>query len=363
MKIKFAIIGCGRISKRHLELLSQGQIQGAELVAVCDILLEPAQAAGEKFNVPFFTSFEALLKGADFNVATILTPSGMHPEHAIAFLNAGKHVVVEKPMALKMADADAMVAAAQKNGRELFVVKQNRYNVPVTKLSEALKSKRFGRLLMGTVRVRWCRDQKYYDQDSWRGTWAMDGGVFTNQASHHVDLLNWVMGGDIESVYAQSDTFLVKTETEDTGVAIIRYKNGSIGLIEATTAVRPKDLEGSVSVMGSEGSVEIAGFAVNEIKHWNFKTPIPADAEIREKFSVNPPSVYGYGHQAYLQDVVRCLNGEIKNPVDGVEGKKSLELITAIYESIETKMPVHFPFTPKKSKLGHQLGHQLGQSR
>lgn len=352
MKIKFAIVGCGRISQRHLELISKEQIQGAELVAVCDIKPERAKAAGEKFKVPAFTTFDALLKGVDFDVVSILTPSGMHPEHAIYFLNAGKHVVVEKPMALKTTDADAMVAAAKKNARELFVVKQNRYNVPVTKLSEALKAGRFGRLLMGTVRVRWCRDQKYYDQDAWRGTWEMDGGVFTNQASHHVDLLNWVMGGDIESVYAQSSTFLVKTETEDTGVAIIRYKNGSIGVIEATTAVRPKDLEGSISVMGSEGSVEVAGFAVNEIKHWNFKTPIAADGEIREKFSVNPPNVYGYGHQAYLQDVVRCLNGEIKNPVDGSEGKKSLELINAIYESIETKQPVYFPFTPKHSKLG-----------
>ena len=353
MKIKFAIIGCGRISHRHLELLAKNQISGAELVAVCDIQADRAKAAGEKFNVPYFTTFETLLKAVDFNVATILTPSGMHPDHAIAFLNAGKHVVVEKPMALKLADVDKMAAAAQKNNRELFVVKQNRYNVPVTKLTQALYEKRFGRILMATIRVRWCRDQKYYDQDSWRGTWAMDGGVFTNQASHHVDLLNWVLGGDIESVYAQSDTFLVKTETEDTGVAIIRYKNGAIGLIEATTAVRPKDLEGSISVMGSEGSVEIAGFAVNEIKHWNFKTPVPADAEIREKYSVNPPNVYGYGHQAYLQDVVRCLSGEIKNPVDGREGKKSLELITAIYESIETKQPVFFPFTPKLSRLGH----------
>lgn len=352
MKIKFAVIGCGRISKRHLELLSQNQIHGAELVAVCDVKSEVAKSTGEKFNVPSFTTFDALLNGVDFNVATILTPSGMHPEHALFFLNAGKHVVVEKPMALKISDADAMIAAAKKNNRELFVVKQNRYNVPVRKLSEALNAGRFGRLLMGTVRVRWCRDQKYYDQDSWRGTWAMDGGVFTNQASHHVDLLNWVMGGEIDSVYAQSDTFLVKTETEDTGVAVIRYKNGGLGIIEATTAVRPKDLEGSVSVMGSEGSVEIAGFAVNEIKHWNFKTPIDADAEIRQKFSVNPPNVYGYGHQAYLQDVVRALNGEIKNPVDGTEGRKSLELINAIYESIETKMPVKFPFVPKYAKLG-----------
>ena len=182
--------------------------------------------------------------------------------------------------------------------------------------------------------------------------------VFTNQASHHVDLLNWVLGGEIESVYALSDTFLVKTETEDTGVAIIRYKNGAIGLIEATTAVRPQDLEGSISVLGSEGSVEIAGFAVNEIKHWNFKSPVPADAEIREKYSVNPPHVYGYGHQAYLQDVVRCLNGEIINPVDGREGRKSLELITAIYESIESKQPVFFPFTPKRSRLGSAQTNQ-----
>ena len=187
--IDFAIVGCGRISKRHGELLHKNQIAGARLVAVCDIDAARAAQAGQLYNVPYFTSIDDLLKNAKFDVASVLTPSGMHADNAIQILKYKKHVIVEKPMALTLEDADRMIAAAKENSVQLFVVKQNRYNVPVVKLKEELSSGRFGSLIMGTVRVRWCRDQSYYDQDTWRGTWAQDGGVFTNQASHHVDLL------------------------------------------------------------------------------------------------------------------------------------------------------------------------------
>lgn len=352
MTFDFVMIGCGRISKRHGDLLYKKQIAGARLVAVCDINPERAKTAGTLYGVPFFTDIDDLVKNIKFDVASILTPSGMHAENSIKIMNYGKHVVVEKPMALTIKDADQMIATAKKNGVQLFVVKQNRYNVPVVKLKQELNSGRFGQLIMGTVRVRWCRDQTYYDQDSWRGTWAQDGGVFTNQASHHVDLLQWVMGEEVESVFAKSGTYLVKTETEDTGVAIIKFKNGAIGIIEATTAARPKDLEGSLSILAQHGSIEIGGFAVNQIKHWNFSHKTEDDDKIFEKYSVNPPNVYGYGHQQYLENVVACLRGVIKNPVDGESGRKSLVLITAIYESIEKKQEIIFPFTPEKSKLG-----------
>ena len=247
----------------------------------------------------------------------------------------GKHLIVEKPMALTLEDADMMIAKCDAAGIKLFVVKQNRYNVPVRKLREALDEGRFGKLVMGTTRVRWCRRQDYYDQASWRGTWALDGGVFANQASHHVDLLQWCMGKP-RSVFARGRAALAKIETEDTGAAIINFENGAIGIVEATTATRPADLEGSLSVLGEKGTVEIGGFAANKIKTWSFENPVPGDEEVIAKFHENPPSVYGFGHIAYLQHVIDAVMNEAPSLVDGLEGRKSLELVIAIYESMAT---------------------------
>jgi len=230
-------------------------------------------------------------------------------------------------------------------------VKQNRFNVPVQKLREAMEAGRFGKLVLGTVRVRWCRPQTYYDQDAWRGTWAYDGGVLTNQASHHIDLLEWMVG-EVESVFAKSTTALVNIEAEDTAVVTLKFRNGALGIIEATTAARPKDLEGSISILGASGSVEIGGFAVNRMKAWNFVDPQAGDDEVMEKFSVNPPNVYGFGHQAYYEHVVDCIKNGKQHLVDGLEGRKSLELISAIYESIETGREVRLRFKPDRCKLG-----------
>jgi predicted dehydrogenase len=259
--------------------------------------------------------------------------------------------VVEKPMALTLDGADAMISACDAAGIKLFVVKQNRFNVPVLKLREALEQKRFGKLVLGTIRVRWCRDQSYYNQDAWRGTWALDGGVLANQASHHIDLLEWMMG-DVASVFARSATALVKIEAEDTAVAVLTFRNGALGVIEATTAARPKDLEGSISILGESGTVEIGGFAVNQMKVWNFSKPLPEDETVMQRYSVNPPNVYGFGHQAYYEHVVECIQKVKRQLVDGLEGRRSLELINAIYESIETGKEVRLRFQPKRSRLG-----------
>jgi predicted dehydrogenase len=221
----------------------------------------------------------------------------------------------------------------------------------VQKLRSALDEGRFGKLVMGTVRVRWCRTQKYYDQDAWRGTWAMDGGVFTNQASHHIDLLEWMLG-EPESVFAKSRTALVDIEAEDTGVAIIKFRNGALGVIEATTATRPKDLEGSISILGEKGTVEISGFAVNEMKVWNFTERKDEDSLVLDNYRQNPPNVYGFGHVAYLEHVVDAILHGKKALVDGLEGRKSLELITALYESIETGREVFLRFRPQQCRLG-----------
>ena len=233
----------------------------------------------------------------------------------------------------------------------LFIVKQNRFNVPVLKLREALDQGRFGKIVLGTVRVRWSRTQSYYDQDSWRGTWAMDGGVLTNQASHHIDLLEWFMG-DVESVFARTSKALANIEAEDTAVVSVKFKSGALGIIEATTATRPNDLEGSISILGERGSVVIGGFAVNKMESWSFEDAENGDEKVFENFSENPPNVYGFGHQAYYEHVVECISNNGKNLVDGLQGRKSIELISAIYESVETGKEVFLQFEPKMCRLG-----------
>lgn len=351
--IRIALVGCGRISKRHSDLLGGEKIAGAKLSAVCDIVEERAKKLGEAWGVPWFTDMHEMMEkhGDEIDALSILTESGNHASHVLALAPYNKHLIVEKPMALTVEDADEMIHACDEHNIKLFVIKQNRFNVPVIKLREALKEERFGKLVMGTVRVRWCRPQRYYDQDDWRGTWKYDGGVLTNQASHHVDLLEWMMG-DVESVFAKSRTALVDIEAEDTAVVMLKFKNGALGIIEATTATRPTDLEGSISVLGEKGTVVIGGFAVNQMQTWNFEAPRPGDEDVLTKYSVNPPNVYGFGHQEYYNHVVSCINGESRQLVDGLEGRKSLELISAIYESIETGQEIKLRFTPKLCRLG-----------
>ncbi|XDD51547.1 Gfo/Idh/MocA family protein [Leptospira sp. WS92.C1] len=349
--LNFALVGCGRISVRHSDLLGNQAIQNARLAAVCDIDLKKAERLGQKYKIPAYSDMHEMMRTEKIDVVVVLTPSGYHAEHVIQLAKYNQHIVVEKPMALTLEDADAMIQACDESGCKLFVVKQNRFNVPVLKLREALEAKRFGKLVMGTIRVRWCRTQEYYDQDSWRGTWALDGGVLTNQASHHIDLLEWMMG-DVESVFARSNTSLVNIETEDTAVATIKFKNGALGIVEATTAARPGDLEGSISILGEKGSVVIGGFAVNNIQTWKFAKEAEEDKQIMEKYSVNPPNVYGYGHQAYYEHVVDCIINQKSALVDGLKGRKSLELIMAMYESIETGKEVFLRFQPKECKLG-----------
>jgi predicted dehydrogenase len=349
--IKIALVGCGRIAKRHSDLLGGEQIEGASLVSVCDINHNKALSIGDKYNVPAYFDMDKMMSSEKIDMVVVLTPSGLHAEHVVNLSKYGKHIMVEKPMALTLNDADSMISACDQSNCKLFVIKQNRFNLPVTKLRESIESNRFGKLVLGTVRVRWARHQHYYDQDEWRGTWAMDGGVLTNQASHHVDMLEWMMG-DIESVFAKSTTALVDIEAEDTAVVTLKFRNGALGIIEATTATRPKDLEGSISILGEKGSVVISGFAVNKMQTWLFEDKKPGDEDILEKYSVNPPNVYGYGHQAYYEHVVNCLSSGGQNLVDGLQGRKSIELISAIYESVETGKEVFLRFMPKKCKLG-----------
>ena len=352
-QLGFALVGCGRIAQKYSEIFSLKQIPAARLVAVCDKVKARAEKLAARHSVPAYTDFHRMMseRNADIDIVCLLTESGYHAPHTVELAAYGKHIVVEKPMALTLEGADRMIAACDAAGVKLFVVKQNRYNLPIRKLREALDAGRFGKLVMGTTRVRWCRRQSYYDQDAWRGTWALDGGVFANQASHHIDLLQWFLGQPT-SVYASGRTALVKIEAEDTGAAVVNFANGALGVIEATTATRPVDLEGSLSILGENGMVEVGGFAANEIKTWNFEKALPGDDEVMTKFNQNPPNVYGFGHVAYLEHVIGAILHGKPSLVDGLEGRRSLELVTAIYESMATGEPVPISLRGRRSLLG-----------
>ncbi|HUF64552.1 MAG TPA: Gfo/Idh/MocA family oxidoreductase [Gemmatimonadaceae bacterium] len=339
---RVALVGCGRISRNHVEAIRSAS--GLELAAVCDLLPDRAREVGEAAGVPWFVSFEDMLATVECDVVTLATPSGLHPEEGIRAAQAGKHVITEKPMAISLEGADALLAACATAGVQLFVVKQNRLNPPIQLLRRALEKGRFGRLYMVTCSVLWSRPQEYYDQASWRGTWALDGGAIMNQASHYVDLLQWVLG-PVASVCGMTATLGRRIETEDTGAAVIRGQSGAVGVIQVTMLTYPKNLEGSVTVIGERGTVRIGGTAVNRIEEWAFAEPDDDDAQV-ERVNTEPPDVYGFGHLGYYRNVVAALRGEASANTDGVEGRKSLELILAIYAAAREGREIRLPLSP-----------------
>jgi UDP-N-acetyl-2-amino-2-deoxyglucuronate dehydrogenase len=336
---RVALVGCGRISRNHTGAIAR--IDGLDLVAVCDHDPERARAAGEAAGVPWFSDYPKMLEESGCDIVAIATPSGFHPAQGVLAARAGKHVVTEKPMAISLKGADELVKACDAAGVNLFVVKQNRLNAPVQMLKRAVDKGRFGRLYLGNCTVRWSRPQDYYDQAPWRGTWEFDGGAFMNQASHYVDLIQWVMG-PVESVTAKTATLARRIETEDTGVAVMRFRSGALGVIEVTMLTYPRNMEGSFTLLGEKGSVKIGGTAVNKVEHWEFADEDPDD-EIARTLDSNPPNVYGYGHEGYYRNVLAVLRGDAQPDTDGRAGRKSLELILGIYESARTGRDVPLP--------------------
>lgn len=347
-KLKCVIVGCGRISTRHIEVLRA--LPDVDLVAVSDIRSDRLERAAAASGAAAFSDYREMVRTVKPDIVSVLTDSGSHARIACDVAPHTANLVVEKPMALTLDDADRMIDTCDRHGVGLFVVQQNRYNRPVVKLRQALDQGRFGKLSLGTVRVRWCRTQSYYDQDAWRGTWKDDGGVFANQASHHVDLLQWLMG-PVESVQSYTATRLVDIEVEDVGLAILRFKNGALGVAEATTTARPNDLEGSVSILGEHGAVVIGGFAVNHVDTWNFATPTEDDQR-PEEWSQNPPTVYGFGHMEFYKDILGCIDSKRRAMLDGLEGRKSLELVIAIYQAAATRREVRLRYVPEGVPLG-----------
>jgi UDP-N-acetyl-2-amino-2-deoxyglucuronate dehydrogenase len=334
------LVGCGRISRNHFDALRK--VEGLSLAAVCDADAARAAAAGAEQGVPWFDSMSDMLRQGDCDVVAICTPSGLHAEQGAAAALAGKHVVSEKPMALSLLQADALVNACDAAGVRLFVVKQNRLNPPIQLLRRAVDKGRFGRIFMANVTVRWQRPQEYYDAEPWRGTWEFDGGAIMNQASHYVDLVQWLVG-PVESVVAKTATQARRIEAEDSGIGILNFRSGALGVIEVNVLTYPRNLEGSITILGEHGSVKIGGTAVNRVDHWSFAT-YDDDDKLVESANTNPPTVYGFGHEGYYRNVLAVLRGEAAPETDGRAGRKSLELILAMYESARTGREIPIPF-------------------
>lgn len=349
-KLKFAIIGCGRISYKHIEALVNNN-NDAELVAVCDIVKEKAETRAKEYkdklnsdvSVNVYTDYKEMLEKEDIDVATIATESGYHPEIAIYCMNNKKNVICEKPMALSIKDADAMIKAGKDNDVKLCVSHQNRFNKPIQQLKQALSEGRFGKLINGTARILWNRNMDYYKQAPWRGTWELDGGTLMNQCIHNIDLLQWMMGGEIESVYAECGNFIRDIEAEDFGAVLVRFKNGSIGIIEGSACVYPKNLEETLSIFGEKGTAVIGGLAVNKIETWRFEDGKDSEAEILKAQEGDPDTVYGFGHTPLFKDMIDAINDNRQPIVSGTEGKKGMSIILGAYKSALTKMPVKFP--------------------
>jgi UDP-N-acetyl-2-amino-2-deoxyglucuronate dehydrogenase len=310
-------------------------------VAVCDADPQTLARATQRSGVPGHASLAGLLAASDADIVVLATPSGLHPQQAIEAAAAGRHVMTEKPMATHWSDGKRMVAACDAAGVRLFVVKQNRGNPTLQLLKRAIDAGRFGRIHLVTINVFWNRPQAYYDSAPWRGTWEFDGGAFMNQASHYIDLLDWMIG-PIESVQAYTATLARDIEVEDTGVANIRWRSGALGSVAVTMLTYPKNLEGSITVIGEKGTVRVGGVAVNEIQQWQFADHHPDDERVRQA-SYETTSVYGFGHPLYYDNVIKVLRGEASPDTDGREGLKSLEVLIAIYLSARDGRRVPLP--------------------
>jgi UDP-N-acetyl-2-amino-2-deoxyglucuronate dehydrogenase len=339
-KLRFAVVGCGRIAQSHFEALLQ-HASRAELVAVCDNRPDALAAAVATTGVAGFGSLAELLAGCEADVVVLATPSGLHPRQAIAVAQAGRHVVSEKPMATRWDEGVAMVRACRDAGIKLFVVKQNRLNGTLQLVKRAVDAGRFGRLAMVNVNVFWSRPQSYYDAAPWRGRWDLDGGAFMNQASHYVDMVDWLVG-PVDNVHAYTATLARNIEAEDTGVMSLRLRSGALASINVTMLTHKRNFEGSITLLGERGTVRVGGVAVNKIEHWEFDAP-HADDELVASASYGLDSVYGPGHPLYYDNVINTLRGQAHAEVDGYEGLRSLEVVIAAYRSARDGVRVGLP--------------------
>ncbi len=349
--MKYALIGCGRISPNHIAAANNNKL---EMVAICDIDESCMEDKALKFKLPDtvkrYTDYKEMLDTENPELVSICTESGKHAEIALYCISHGCHCIIEKPIALSIADADAIINASIRHHVKVSACHQNRFNKSVQIIREAIDMNRFGKLFYGTAHIRWRRDHEYYDRASWRGTWEQDGGALMNQCIHNIDLLRWMMGSEIVEVVGMTDRLNHDyIEAEDLGIALIRFKNGSYGIVEGTTDIYPKNLEETLYIFGEKGTVKAGGQSVNIIEEWRFADLLDDPDTVKAKFHENPPNVYGYGHTPLYADVIHAIEQDRQPYVTAMEGKKALELVLAIYKSSAEGKPVKLPLDDCKT--------------
>ena len=345
--MRYALIGCGRISPNHFAAANNNKL---DLVAICDIVPENMEDKALKFklsdDIKRYTDYKEMIDKEKPDLVAICTESGKHAEIALFCIEKGCNCIIEKPIALSIADADKIINASIKYHVKVCACHQNRFNKSVQIIREAIDMNRFGKLFYGTAHIRWCRDHEYYDRASWRGTWEQDGGALMNQCIHNIDLLRWMMGGEIEEVVGMTDKLNHSyIEAEDLGIALIRFKNGSYGIVEGTTDIFPKNLEETLYIFGEKGTVKAGGQSVNIIEEWRFSDLLDDPNVVKEKYHENPPNVYRYRHTPLYADMIHAIEQDRQPYITAMEGKKALELVLAIYKSAAEGKAVKLPLT------------------
>ena len=344
--MKYALIGCGRISPNHVVAAMNNHLQ---MVAFVDIDKSHAEDKIVKFDlqnrdIRLYTDYKEMLEKESPDLVAIATESGKHAQIALDCIAAGCHLIIEKPIALSIEDADKIIQAGKEKKVKVCACHQNRFNKSIQEIRKAMERNRFGKLLYGTAHIRWARNREYYDRASWRGTWEQDGGALMNQCIHDIDLLRWMMGDEIDTVYGMTDRLVHPyIEAEDLGIALIKFKNGSYGIVEGTTDVYPKNLEETLYIFGEKGTVKAGGEAVNIIEEWRFSDCLDNAEEVKRECSENPPNVYGFGHTKLYRNVIAAIEGREELAVDAEAGKRALELVLAIYRSAATGQAVRLP--------------------
>ncbi len=345
--MKYGLIGCGRISPNHIAAALANNL---EIVALCDVVPENIEDKMLKFDLPksihVYTDYKEMLEKEELELVSIATESGKHAAIALDCIEAGCNLIIEKPIALSLADADKIIAASKEKGVKVCACHQNRFNKSVQKIREAVERRRFGRLFYGTAHIRWNRGYEYYSRAKWRGTWEQDGGALMNQCIHNIDLLRWMMGGDIVEVVGMTDRLNHDyIAAEDLGIALVRFANGSYGIIEGTTDIYPQNLEETLYLFGEKGTVKAGGHSVNIIEEWRFSDALDDPDEVKKQYHENPPNVYGFGHTPLYADVIDAINNDRAPYVTAEDGRRALELVLAIYKSAAEGKSVKLPLT------------------
>ncbi len=346
--MNYALIGCGRIATNHMKAAVNNKLN---IMAVCDVLPEKMEALlgkhefGDHASIARYTDYITMLDEIKPELVGIATESGPHAEIALACIDRGIHVIIEKPMAMNMGDAEEIIRRAQAKGVKVSACHQNRFNLAIQELRKAVEAGRFGRLSHGSIHVRWNRDHSYYDQAKWRGTWKDDGGCLMNQCIHGIDLLRWMLGDEVVEVYGATRRQLHDyLEAEDVGMAVLKFKNGAVATVEGTVNVFPKNLEETLYVFGERGTVKIGGTNTNNIDVWQFCEETEADAQ-NKGLQEQTSNVYGNGHTSLYADMMEAIQQDRKPYVDAVAGRNALEIVLAIYKSQKTGLPVKLPLT------------------